>query len=61
VIGRVEYSADRAAKALGNLLSTQSYAIRAKELSHVVNSERGTAAACDAIEDALRRPPQRIR
>jgi rhamnosyltransferase subunit B len=47
------YRGARVARELGQLLSTSSYATRAREVATVVNTERGAAAACDVIEAVL--------
>jgi UDP:flavonoid glycosyltransferase YjiC (YdhE family) len=53
VIGRDEYNAASAAKAIGRILADPSYSERAKEAGEIVRSEGGTAAACDEIERVL--------
>jgi UDP:flavonoid glycosyltransferase YjiC (YdhE family) len=50
VIPRDDYNADAAAKKLEQILTVESYRVRAKEAAGIVNSEGGTDAACDAIE-----------
>ncbi len=55
IIGRDTYDAERAAKALRSLLENGKYQTNASALKTVVESENGTAAACDAIEDILRK------
>jgi UDP:flavonoid glycosyltransferase YjiC (YdhE family) len=54
-IRRSRYNADTAAREIDALLNDEHYTARARELAAVVASERGTAAACDAIESALRK------
>lgn len=53
IIRRDLYTAGAAAGALSEILREPSYKLKAAELSTIVMSERGTAAACDAIEDVL--------
>lgn len=55
IISRDSYNADRAASALKKLLADDQYRTRAKGLKEIVDSEPGTTAACDAIEDVLRK------
>ena len=59
-IRRNRYTADTAAREIRELLSNESYTIRAREAAAVVASEHGTTAACDAIEDVLLKCPQPI-
>lgn len=54
VIGRGEYNAKTAAALIGRLLDDKKYKARAFQTSRIVESERGTRTACDAIEDILR-------
>ncbi|MEO8041882.1 MAG: nucleotide disphospho-sugar-binding domain-containing protein [Acidobacteriota bacterium] len=53
IISRDAYTAESAAKMLKQVLSDDSYRKRASEAASIVNSEGGTAAACDAIEAIL--------
>ena len=50
IIQRDSYTASTAVEKLDRLLSEGSYRSRAREAAEIVNSERGTNAACDAIE-----------
>jgi rhamnosyltransferase subunit B len=50
---RQHYAATRATEALGRLLQTQSYALKATAIAHRVQSEDGICVACDAIEEHL--------
>jgi UDP:flavonoid glycosyltransferase YjiC (YdhE family) len=52
-IGRERYNAKTASAELTQLLNDPRYRQKATEYAHIVNSECGTAAACDAIESAL--------
>jgi UDP:flavonoid glycosyltransferase YjiC (YdhE family) len=52
-IGRDRYNAQTASVELTQLLNEPRYNRKAAESAQIVNSERGTAAACDAIESAL--------
>lgn len=54
VIPRGQYTAGRAANAIDAVLSNASYRENAAHLKRMVGAERGTAAACDAIEEILR-------
>jgi UDP:flavonoid glycosyltransferase YjiC (YdhE family) len=47
------YSADRAARALDALLGDPEAVLRAARIGAEVRSERGAAAACDAIEEIV--------
>jgi rhamnosyltransferase subunit B len=49
------YRAAKVQRALGELLETPATSRRAAEISEVVRSERGAAAACDAIERMMGR------
>lgn len=53
VIGRNDYNADSAAKALRNIFVDRTYAEKAAAAGEIVRSEGGAAAACDAIEKLL--------
>ncbi len=55
IISRDSYNAENAAKVLRELLSDSSYKANATEAAAIVNAENGTAAACDAIENILRK------
>jgi UDP:flavonoid glycosyltransferase YjiC (YdhE family) len=50
IIGRDNYNAKNAAHALLEILSDPSYKTNAENAKRIVDSERGTLAACDAIE-----------
>jgi rhamnosyltransferase subunit B len=54
VIGRNNYTADAASKAVRGILADSSYAEKAKKIGEIVRSEGGTTAACDEIERVLR-------
>jgi UDP:flavonoid glycosyltransferase YjiC (YdhE family) len=53
IIDRDSYTAESSAKMLRQILEDNRYRQRAAEVAGVVNSEGGTAAACDAIEGIL--------
>jgi rhamnosyltransferase subunit B len=53
IISRDNFRSNRAASAINQILSTPSYSERARQISDIVRSERGTAAACDEIEKVL--------
>jgi UDP:flavonoid glycosyltransferase YjiC (YdhE family) len=53
VIDRDKYNGASAATALGKILETKSYFVKAKEAARTVASEHGTKIACDAIECIL--------
>jgi rhamnosyltransferase subunit B len=55
VISRENYSAENAARYLSEILANSSYKANAVETSKIVRAERGTEAACDAIENVLRK------
>ncbi len=55
VISREKYDGKTAAKELDKLLSDESYKINAIEHSKIVQNERGTQTACDAIEQILKK------
>ncbi len=55
IIGRDHYTANSAAKALKPILTDPKYRENAATLKRIVDSEHGTATACDAIEDILRK------
>jgi UDP:flavonoid glycosyltransferase YjiC (YdhE family) len=52
-ISRDRYNAQTASAELTHLLSDPRYKQKAAEAARIVNSERGTATGCDAIESAL--------
>lgn len=54
-IGRDEYTAERAAGRLKNLLSAPGYRTKAAEAKRIIDAEGGTKIACDAIEDILKK------
>lgn len=53
VIRRCDYDPTSATAALEKILGSDLYSKRAREISEIVRSESGTAAACDAIEEVL--------
>lgn len=53
IISRDSYDAESAAKMLRQVLEDERYRQRSAEVAAIVNSEGGTAAACDAIEGIL--------
>ncbi|MFT3744293.1 MAG: glycosyltransferase [Pyrinomonadaceae bacterium] len=53
VISRDSYTAETAANALKTIISDEKYRTNAAALKRIVDSESGTAAACDAIEAVL--------
>lgn len=53
-IGRDKYSSAAAASAIGRILDDPGYRRKAAEIGETVRAEGGTAAACDAVERALR-------
>ncbi len=55
IIDRESYTAETAARALLPILNDEKYRTNAAGLKRVVDSESGTTAACDAIEDILRK------
>ncbi len=55
IISRDSYTANTAAAALGLILNDPKYKANALPLKRIVDSEHGTAIACDAIEDILRK------
>ncbi len=55
IIGRDHYTANSAAKALTPILTDPKYRENAAALKRIVDAEHGTATACDAIEDILRK------
>ncbi len=55
VISREVYKAKTAARELEKLLSDESYKNNAIENSKIVQNERGTQTACDAIEQILKK------
>jgi rhamnosyltransferase subunit B len=54
---RQQYTAARATQELARLLREQSYAMRATEIAHHIQSEDGIRAACDAIGEQLLHHP----
>lgn len=50
IIKRDRYDAASATKAIGSILATSGYFVRAKQFAEIVRSEGGASAACDAIE-----------
>ncbi len=52
-ISRDKFTAENAARALREILSNDSYNARAAEARRIVEAERGTQTACDAIEDIM--------
>jgi UDP:flavonoid glycosyltransferase YjiC (YdhE family) len=56
IVTRSEYDAEKAAEVLAKILSDETYRKRASEVAEIVRSEPGTAAACDAVEEALAEP-----
>jgi UDP:flavonoid glycosyltransferase YjiC (YdhE family) len=54
VISRDAYTAQNAAAELRKLLSDSSYKSNAVETKRIVDAERGTQMACDAIEEMLK-------
>ena len=55
IISRESYTAENAARHLRRLLTDLSYKAKAVETGKIVAAEHGTLAACDAIEDILRK------
>lgn len=55
IIDRSSYTAETAVKALKLILGEEKYRTNATALKRIVDAESGTAAACDAIEDILRK------
>ena len=55
-IDRKQYRAKKVAAELRKLLSDPAYAVKAQEVGRRIQSEDGVAAACDAIEQAIRLP-----
>ena len=53
-ISRDHYTAETAARELREILSQQSYLEKAAEARQIVQAERGTQTACDAIEDIMK-------
>lgn len=58
-ISRDGYTAENAAKKLQGILSDSSYRSNAAEVKRIVEVERGTETACDAIEAILHKPKMR--
>jgi rhamnosyltransferase subunit B len=54
VISRDKYTARNAADELRKILSDSGYKSNAAEAKRIVDAERGTAMACDAIEEMLK-------
>lgn len=52
-VPRKQYSATRVAQHLYELLENPTYAVKATEIGHIIQSENGTTAACDAIENQI--------
>jgi UDP:flavonoid glycosyltransferase YjiC (YdhE family) len=52
-IARAKYNAHTATRELRLLLDDESYTRRASEVGHIVQSEDGTRAACDLIEEKM--------
>jgi UDP:flavonoid glycosyltransferase YjiC (YdhE family) len=55
VLPRKRYTVENVVRALQLLLEVPSYGKRASEIGRQVAAENGVAAACDAIEQAVRR------
>ncbi|MBC7899064.1 MAG: glycosyltransferase, partial [Saprospiraceae bacterium] len=55
VIGRNDYNVKNAVAALRKILSDKLYSAKATQASRIVESERGTQTACDAIEEILKK------
>jgi rhamnosyltransferase subunit B len=53
MIGRHLYTARRAGREIGKLLSDPKYRANAEHISRIVEAEDGTGAACDALENSL--------
>lgn len=53
IIGRNRYNAQTAAEVIDAILIDRNYVRNAADLKHIVDSERGTPAACDEIEAVL--------
>ena len=53
IIGRDDYTAESASRLLTQILAGDSYSKRSAEVAAIVDSEGGTAAACDAIDGVL--------
>jgi rhamnosyltransferase subunit B len=53
MISRNSYNSESAVEMLGKILSNPEYSSNARRLAEIVNSEGGSAAACDAIEHVL--------
>ncbi len=53
IIARDDYTAASASQTIEHILANDTYRKHAAEVASIVNSERGTAAACDAIERVL--------
>jgi UDP:flavonoid glycosyltransferase YjiC (YdhE family) len=52
-ISRNQYTAERVAKQLRQLLGNPSYAAKALEIGGIIRAENGVGVACDAIEKQL--------
>ncbi|MBC7900245.1 MAG: glycosyltransferase [Saprospiraceae bacterium] len=55
VIGRNDYNVKNAVAALRKILSDKRYSAKATRASRIVESERGTQTACDAIDEILKK------
>ncbi|MEJ7847345.1 MAG: nucleotide disphospho-sugar-binding domain-containing protein [Pyrinomonadaceae bacterium] len=55
MIGRDDYNVKNAVAPLKKILADKSYSAKAFQASRIVEAERGTQTACDAIEDILRK------
>jgi UDP:flavonoid glycosyltransferase YjiC (YdhE family) len=55
VLYRGKYRRQNAVKELGKLFSNPSYRARSQEAKKVIETENGTRAACDAIEDLMKK------
>lgn len=55
VIGRNEYTGEKAADILRNLLKEPSYKANAADAKRIIDGEGGTKIACDAIENILKK------
>lgn len=55
VLGRRHYKAKPAARLIAELLSDESYRLRASQAAEKVAAENGTVTACDALESMQRR------
>lgn len=55
IIGRDEYTAEKAAGILQNLLADPLYKAKAAEAKRIIDGDGGTRIACDAIENILKK------